>query len=172
MDNFIDQALDDLDNLINKILNNRYLYIYIHDNKLTNNINNIINRNDIGSLISYVKLLFEGNENNSKLLGPLGDKFFLESKTLYKDTYLDNNNDDNDDNIHRQSKYVIASNINGLEPGHFNNTNSKLEKHYQKYFTNKISEKELNLSDISACLYFISLIFTGIYIITKCKKCK
>jgi hypothetical protein len=142
MDDFFNQVLNDLDTLKNKLL--RYRYLYIHDIMVSKDINYILGGNDINALISYIKLLFEKNGDSSKIAGPLGDKFFLEDDEKYKN--------------------IIFNNFN-------NNPNNNPNK-YQRYFANEISEKEYNLSDISAQIYLLSLIILFIYIIYRGKKYK
>ena len=145
---------------------------------MSKDIKHIINGNDINALISYVKLLFEKNGDTSKILGPLGEKFVMENDARYKDQILNNLNNlnnlnDINRNVHRQTKYDNVSEIENIEPSIFQDTkNSKLQQFNKKYFANEISEKEYNLSDMSACIYLTSLIFLFIYIVSRCKKCK
>jgi hypothetical protein len=161
MDDFLDQILNDLDMLAQKIL--RHKYIYIYDIMMTNDFNFINNGNDINALISYIKLLFEKSGDSTKIVGSLGDKFFLETDVNLKD--LNNSTK----NVHKPSKYVSTSEIKNISPSFFQDTKN-LDKQYQRYFKNEISEKECNLSDISACIYLLSLISLFLYGIYRYKK--
>lgn len=163
MDDFLDRILNDLDMLAQKIL--RHKYIYIYDIMMTNDANFINSGNDINALISYIKLLFEKNGDSTKIVGPLGDKFILENDVNLKDF------NNSTKKVHKPSKYVDASEIKNISPSVFQDTKNS-DKQYQRYFKNEISEKECNLSDISACIYLLSLIGLFIYGTYRYKKYK
>jgi len=166
MDDFFNQVLNDLDTITQKILRRRYLHI--HDIMMSKDINYILGGNDINALISYIKLLFEKGGDSTKIKGPLGDKFFLETDDEFKD--LNNYTK----NVHGENKYVDASEIKNISPSVFQDTKNEQYQNYQtyqRYFAN-ISEKEYNLSDISACIYLLSLILLLTFGISRCKKCK
>jgi len=170
MNDFLNKVFNDLDIIKNKIL--RYRYLYVHDIMTSRDINNIIGGNDINALISYIKLLFEKNGDTTNIMGPLGDKFFLETDKVLNDlNFLNDFNDLN--NLHKPSKYTNVSDIKNIQSCNFSDTkNSKIQQYYEKYYINKISEKSYNLSDISTCLYLISLIFLFIHISSRCKNFK
>lgn len=94
MSNFFTEVLHDLDGLEQDLLGPDYLYYkQIKSPKeigmsSDGNIGAMVD--DMAGLIAYTKLLVEGGGKASRVDGPLGDKFFLQTGAKCKDTQTGN----------------------------------------------------------------------------------
>jgi hypothetical protein len=90
MSNFFTDVLGDLDGLEEKLLGPDYSYYQQIKSPeqigMSGDGNISALTNDIAGLIAYTQLLVTGGGNASKVDGPLGDRFFLQTGAKCKDT--------------------------------------------------------------------------------------
>lgn len=134
MSNYFTEVLDDLDGLEQKLLGPDYSYYNQikspSEMGMSGDGNLSTMTNDIEGLIAYVELLVSGGGKASKVAGPLGDRFFLQTGAKCKDKktgkqvdrsiYI-NNIPDGDIPFISSGLGMDFTNFEGLMPGTLSN---------------------------------------------------